>query len=356
MKNEGLLDDKLYLGLRKPRVRGKRYDDFVDTFVRTAKRRFPNAYIHLYVYPPNPLSTSPSPRATISTNSPQRRLRPPERQADPRQIPPRDRLLQRRHPGDGLRHARGAARSPPRGGRAARGPPRRHLRGRVGGHGGGGPDLRCDRYGDGEGGGRGGGAGLVRLTRSTQDETRYANGGVFLLGSRCLDKPGLLLKSLSETLTPQQAAFARDDAEWTGATDLLSVVKKVKPHALIGTSTQPGAFTREVVAEMARHVDRPVVFPLSNPTRLAEAHPQDVSDWTDGRALMTTGSPFPPVEHNGTKTEIGTSAPYPSPLRSPLSPQANATTQPPSPASASEQSSPAPASSRRRWSSPPPRP
>lgn len=57
---------------------------------------------------------------------------------------------------------------------------------------------------------------------------------------------------------------------------------------------------------MARNVDRPIIFPLSNPTRLAEAHPQDVSNWTDGRALMTTGSPFPPVEVNGSKMEIGT--------------------------------------------------
>lgn len=74
---------------------------------------------------------------------------------------------------------------------------------------------------------------------------------------------------------------------------------------MIGTSTKPGAFTEEIAAEMARNVDRPIIFPLSNPTRLAEAHPQDVSNWTDGRALMTTGSPFPPVEVNGSKTEIG---------------------------------------------------
>lgn len=114
-------------------------------------------------------------------------------------------------------------------------------------------------------------------------------------------------------------------------------MERVKPHALIGTSTQPRSFTKEVVTEMARHVDRPVVFPLSNPTRLAEANPQDVSDWTGGRALMATGSPFPPVEYNGTKTEIGTSIPYYlSASCSLLSPQASATTRPPSPASASE--------------------
>lgn len=126
---------------------------------------------------------------------------------------------------------------------------------------------------------------------------------------RCIDKPGLLLKSLQDKLTSQQASFAREDAEWSGETDFLSVVKKVKPHALIGTSTCPGAFTEEIVREMAKHVDCPIVFPLSNPTRLAEGNPQDITNWTEGRALITTGSPFPPVEYNGTKTEIGTRIP-----------------------------------------------
>ena len=83
-------------------------------------------------------------------------------------------------------------------------------------------------------------------------------------------------------------------------------MKRVKPHVLIGTSTQPGAFTEVVIKEMAKHVDKPIVFPLSNPTRLAEAHPQDITNWTQGRALIATGSPFPSVEYNGAKMEIGT--------------------------------------------------
>lgn len=58
---------------------------------------------------------------------------------------------------------------------------------------------------------------------------------------------------------------------------------------------------------MAKHVDRPIVFPLSNPTRLHEAQPRDINEWTDGKALIATGSPFPPVEHNGVKKEIGAS-------------------------------------------------
>lgn len=123
----------------------------------------------------------------------------------------------------------------------------------------------------------------------------------------CVDKPGLLLKSYKDKLTSAQTAFAKDDAEWEGKEhgDLLSVVKEVKPHVLIGTSTVPGSFTEEIVKEMAKHVDRPIIFPLSNPTRLHEAKPKDLIEWTDGKALVATGSPFPPVEYKGTKYEIG---------------------------------------------------
>lgn len=81
-------------------------------------------------------------------------------------------------------------------------------------------------------------------------------------------------------------------------------MKAVKPHVLIGTSTKPGAFTQEIVREMAKHVERPVIFPLSNPTRLHEAKPQDLYDWTDGKVLVATGSPFAPVKHNGKEYDI----------------------------------------------------
>jgi malate dehydrogenase (oxaloacetate-decarboxylating) len=100
--------------------------------------------------------------------------------------------------------------------------------------------------------------------------------------------------------------YAREDGEWENKdhNDLLSVVKEVKPHVLIGTSTVPGSFTEEIVREMARHAERPVIFPLSNPTRLHEAKPQDLFDWTEGKALVATGSPFPPVKHNGKEFDI----------------------------------------------------
>lgn len=107
-------------------------------------------------------------------------------------------------------------------------------------------------------------------------------------------------------MTEGQKSFARDDDEWSdGDRDLLSVVKKVHPHVLIGTSTKPGAFTEDIIREMANHVERPIIFPLSNPTRLHEAKPVDLYEWTEGRALVATGSPFPPVMHNGTQYEIG---------------------------------------------------
>ena len=97
---------------------------------------------------------------------------------------------------------------------------------------------------------------------------------------RCVDKPGLLLEGKKDELTPAQVGYARKDSEWKGKdhNDLLSVVKEVKPHVLIGTSTKPGAFTEAVVREMAKHVDRPAIFPLSNPTKLHEAKPQDLYD------------------------------------------------------------------------------
>jgi malate dehydrogenase (oxaloacetate-decarboxylating) len=122
----------------------------------------------------------------------------------------------------------------------------------------------------------------------------------------CVDKPGLLLKSKKDDLTVAQIPYAREDGEWKGKdhNDLLSVIKEVKPHILIGTSTQPGAFTEEIVKEMASHVDRPIIFPLSNPTKLHEAKPADLFKWTDGKVLCATGSPFPPVEYKGKKYEI----------------------------------------------------
>ena len=112
--------------------------------------------------------------------------------------------------------------------------------------------------------------------------------------ARLVDKPGLLTAQV-EDLSDAQKTYARSD--WSGQkTDLLEVVKEVKPNVLIGTSTVPKAFTEEIVRAMAEHVDRPIILPLSNPTRLHEAVPADLLSWTEGKALVATGSPFKPVK------------------------------------------------------------
>ena len=112
---------------------------------------------------------------------------------------------------------------------------------------------------------------------------------------------------MASTLSVAQLPFARPISEWQdkNTTDLTSIVFAVKPHVLIGTSTQPGAFSESVVKEMQKHVERPIILPLSNPTRLHEAVPSDLIKWTDGQALIATGSPFDPVTHNGVTYEIG---------------------------------------------------
>lgn len=113
--------------------------------------------------------------------------------------------------------------------------------------------------------------------------------------ARLIDKPGLLT---TETETSDaQKSFIKDTSEWKNkGTDLLSVVREIKPNVLIGTSTVPGAFTEVIVKAMADGCARPIIFPLSNPTRLHEAKPFDILHWTDGKALVATGSPFEPVK------------------------------------------------------------
>ncbi|QBP18185.1 malolactic enzyme [Acetilactobacillus jinshanensis] len=123
-----------------------------------------------------------------------------------------------------------------------------------------------------------------------------------------VDKQGLLFKD-DPTLTPQQKVFARDKSEFDHPdrlTDLLSVVKAIHPTILVGTSTAPGTFTKQVVQEMAAHTKRPIICPISNPTKLAEAKPKDLLNWTDGKALIATGVPYPDIKaNNGVTYQIG---------------------------------------------------
>ncbi|MGB7729826.1 MAG: NAD-dependent malic enzyme [Candidatus Acidiferrum sp.] len=120
-----------------------------------------------------------------------------------------------------------------------------------------------------------------------------------------IDKTGLL-HSGRKDLTPEQAVYAQPEerlAGWprtsNGQIGLADVIAKVDATILIGLSTVGGAFSESIVREMARKVQRPIIFPLSNPTSKSEAKPDDLIQWTDGRALIATGSPFPPVHYGG---------------------------------------------------------
>ncbi|MCJ1376194.1 NAD-dependent malic enzyme, mitochondrial [Loxospora ochrophaea] len=256
--NKQLLDDELYLGLRRPRVRGKEYDQFVDTFVQSARKLYPRAYIHfedfgltnarrlLDLYRPHMSCFNDDVQGTgcVTLAAIMSGLHVSKLQLT---------------------------------------------------------DMRMVIFGSGTAGT--GIADQVRdaISADSGKSKEDAAGQIW-----CVDKPGLLLKSHGDRLTNAQIPFARDDNEWQGKShgDLLAVVKEVKPHVLIGTSTRPKSFTEEIVKEMAKHVDRPIIFPLSNPTRLHEADPKDINEWTEGRALISTGSPFPPVEYNRRKYEV----------------------------------------------------
>ena len=112
-----------------------------------------------------------------------------------------------------------------------------------------------------------------------------------------IDRRGLLTEDMRE-FRPEQLAYARRSDEVMGGA-LEDVVRHVRPTVLIGVSGQAGAFTEGAVREMARHTQRPVIFPLSNPTSRSEATAQDLIDWTEGRALVSSGSPFAPVSYAG---------------------------------------------------------
>ncbi|KEZ43952.1 hypothetical protein SAPIO_CDS4154 [Scedosporium apiospermum] len=256
--NSELLNDELYLGLPQPRVRGQEYFEFVDKFIRAARRRFPKAYIHF---------------EDFGVHNARRLL---DKYCS--EIACFNDDIQ----GTGCvtlaailtaLHVSKVKLS----------------------------DVRVICFGAGSAG-----TGIAEQVSDAIATESQKPKSEAMKQIWCIDKQGLLLKSQEDKLNPAQVPFAKDIGEWPDVenVDLLSVVKKVKPHILIGTSTKPGAFTEEVVREMAKHVEHPVIFPLSNPTRLAEAKPQDITNWSDGRALIATGSPFPPVEYNGTQKEI----------------------------------------------------
>lgn len=122
-----------------------------------------------------------------------------------------------------------------------------------------------------------------------------------------VDKQGLLFDDMKD-LTPEQRPFARKRSEFdndAALTNLTAAVTAVQPTILVGTSTAPGTFTEAIVRKMASWCEHPIIFPLSNPTELAEATADDLIRWSDGRAMVATGVPRDPVKYNGTVYEIG---------------------------------------------------
>jgi malate dehydrogenase (oxaloacetate-decarboxylating) len=127
----------------------------------------------------------------------------------------------------------------------------------------------------------------------------------------CVDRQGLLVDDMHD-LRDFQQPYARprvEVADWAddggGPIGLAEVVSRARPTMIIGTSAQPGAFSEAIIREMAAHVERPMVFPLSNPTDRIEAVPADIISWTRGRGLVATGTPWEPVSYRGTDYVIG---------------------------------------------------
>jgi malate dehydrogenase (oxaloacetate-decarboxylating) len=255
--NERLLDDPAYVGLRHARVRGQAYDDFIDAYVTAATRRFPGAMLHWEDFGPS------NARRILEKYTPR--------------IPTFNDDMQ----GTGaivLAAMLGAVR--------VSGTPMRDQRIVVFGAGTAGIGI-ADQLRDA----------MVRdgLDPDTAARRIWA-----------VDKQGLLTDDLSD-LRDFQVPYARPAAEVTGWDDrgLQGVVEHVKPTMLLGTSTAHGAFTEQIVRAMASGVDRPVIFPISNPTERIEAMPADLIRWTEGRALVATGIPVAPITYDKVTYTIG---------------------------------------------------
>lgn len=253
-----LLDDPNYLGNRHERVRGDRYYAFIDQFVETAERLFPKLYLHWEDFGRGNAANILNKYKT--------------------KIPTFNDDIQ----GTGIVTLGGIF--------AAMDIAGEKLTDQV---------YLC--YGGGSAG-----CGIAsRVLREMvvdglSEEEAYKR---FFM----VDKQGLLFDDMDD-LTPEQRPFAKKRSDFANAdqlTDLLEVVKTVKPTILVGTSTQPGTFTNEVVEAMCENTERPVIFPLSNPTKLAEATAKDLIEWSNGKAFVATGIPSADVEYNGVTYVIG---------------------------------------------------
>lgn len=255
---ESLLEDPTYIGNRHPRIRGARYDEFIDAYVNVAKTLFPKALLQWEDFAP----------------------------ANGRRILEkyRDRTCTFNDDMQGtgaitLAAAISAVR--------VCGTPLRNQRIVIFGAGTAGigiADQICHA--------------MVREGLSQADAARRF---------WCVDRDGLLTADMGGHVPEYQAMYARPAGEtkgWksdgeAGAISLAEVVRRVKPTMLIGASTVAGSFNEEIVREMAAHTDRPIIFALSNPRVRAEANPADLIAWTDGRGLIATGSPCSPVTFKG---------------------------------------------------------
>ncbi|MBV8584344.1 MAG: NAD-dependent malic enzyme [Candidatus Eremiobacteraeota bacterium] len=260
--NQSLLDDPLYLGYRHPRVRGASYRAFIDRYIQTAHRLFPNAVLHWEDFGAgNARWILDEYRTQVCTFN------------------------------DDIQGTAGVV-------LAAILAALKVTGGRL-------RDQRIVIFGSGTAGM--GIADLIRRAIALQGATEVEAARCFW----CVDRNGLIVSDMPD-VRDFQAPFARSREEvqdWArdgerGIT-LAEVVRRAHPTILIGTSGQSGAFHEEIVREMARGTPRPILLPLSNPTALAEGVPADIIPWSDGRALLATGSPFEPVLYNGVSYTIG---------------------------------------------------
>ena len=255
---ETLLEDKLYLGNRHKRVYGDKYYDFVDKFVQTAEKLFPRLYLHFEDFgrsnAANVLHKYWKTYPVVNDD------------------------IQ----GTGIITLAGILGALKISGEKL-------------------TDQKYMCFGAGTAGA--GIADRVYQEMLQQGLSENEARSRFYL----VDKQGLLFDDMDD-LTPEQKPFARKREEFSNAnelTNLEAAVKAVKPTILVGTSTQPNTFTETIVKEMASYTARPIIFPLSNPTKLAEATAENLIKWTDGKALIATGIPADPVEYNGVTYEIG---------------------------------------------------
>ncbi len=259
--NPALLNDKMYIGNRHGRIRDQRYDDLIDAYVTAATKLFPHAMLHWEDF------GASNARRILNKYA--------------------DRLCTFN---DDMQGTAAVVMAAAFAAVKAAGGRMRDQRVVIHGAGTAGlgiADLMRDQ--------------MIREGLSPEEAIRR----FWALGQR-----GLLTDDRTEHQYDFQRPYARlagDVAGWSmhgGAPNLAEVVANAKPTMLIGTSTQTGAFTEPIVRQMASTADRPIIMPLSNPTSKAEAMPADLIRWTDGRALVATGSPFAPVEHGGVTYRI----------------------------------------------------